>query len=348
MRQGQRMPRPDRLDFPGAIHYAQVHGTDGAHIFFDPAILARIGAVSRQHAPGLHQFERLIAAVGEECQTVFYGYSVEPNSGVLVLQTLGAPLEAFMRRLCGQYSRYLRLNGRLNGVQSAFAARYESKVIASEYLPHAVRRAHRAPIVSGSFPRRMDYPFSSERAYTGERAALPLNLTVVRNALEQHGYVGARGYREFMDQPEAPYVATLFERGAPLDSRIVGRQLFVQQAKFRAAHPPSPPTREQLILGVARLLDTSETEIFASTHTGVLGRALVAWYARRTRAATMSTVGQWFSVTRAALGQGIRHYRRTQPELFNLAEFPDIKSTAHPHDAMDDGSIDDIGGEEKD
>jgi hypothetical protein len=337
MRQEQRMPRPDRLDFPGAIHYAQVHGADGAHIFFDPAILARIGMVSRQHAPDLRQFERLIAGVGEECQAVFYGYSVEPNSGVLVLQTLGAPLEAFMRRLCGQYSRYLRLNGRLNGVQSAFAARYESKVISSEYLAHAVRRAHRAPMVSGSFPHRLDYPFSSERAYTGERAALPLNLTVVRKALEQHGFVGARGYREFMDQPEAPYVASLFERGAPLDSRIVGRQLFVQQAKHWAAHPPSPPTREQLILGVARLLDTSETEIFASTHTGVLGRALVAWYARRSQAATVNTVGQWFSVTRAALGQGIRHYRQIQPDLFNLPELPGIKSTARSSDPTDDG-----------
>jgi hypothetical protein len=340
MRRGQRMPRPDRLDFPGAIHYAQVRGADGAHIFFDPAILARIGAVSRQHAPDLQQFEHLIAAVGEECQAVFYGYSVEPNSGVLVLQTIGAPLEAFMRRLCGQYSRYLRLNGRLNGVQSAFAARYESKVIASEYLTHAVRRAHRAPIVSGSFPRRMDYPFSSERAYTGERAVLPLNLAAVRQALEQHGFLGTRGYREFMDQSESPYVATLFEHGAPLDSRIVGGKFFVQQARQRAAHPPSPPTSEQLILGVARLLNTSETEIFASTHTGVLGRALVAWYARRTRAATMSAVGQWFSVTRAALGQGIRHYRRIEPDLFNFPELPGIKSTARSSDPEDDGGID--------
>jgi hypothetical protein len=341
MRRGQRMPRPDRLDFPGAIHYAQVRGADGAHIFFDPAILARIGTVSRQQALDLQQFERLLTAVGEECQAVFYGYSVEPNSAVLVLQTLGAPLEALMRRLCGQYSRYLRLNGRLNGVQSAFAARYESKVIANEYLPHAVRRAHRAPMVSGSFPRRMDYPFSSERAYTGERAALPLNLTVVRKALEQHGFLGTRGYREFMDQPESPYVATLFERGAPLDSRIVGGKLFVQQAKQRAAHHPSPPTREQLILGVARLLNTSETEIFASTHTAVLGRALVAWYARRANAATLSKVGQWFSVTRAALGQGIRHYRRIEPDLFNLPELPGITSTARSRDPVDDGNIDD-------
>jgi len=335
------MPRLDRLDFLGAIHYTQVHGADGAHIFFDPAILARIGTVSRQHAPDLQQFERLIATVCEECKAVVYGYSMEPNSGVLVLRTIGAPLEAFMRRLCGQYSRYLRLNGRLNGVQGAFAARYESKVIASEYLPHAVRRAHRAPVVSGNFPGRMDYPFSSQRAYVGERAALPLNLAAVRTSLDQHGFLGTRGYREFMDQPETPYVTTLFERGAPLDSRIVGSKLFVQQVKQRAAHHPSPPTRDQLILGVARLLDTSETEIFASTHTGVLGRALVAWYARRTRAATMSTVGQWFSVTRAALGQGIRHYRPIEPDLFDLAELPGIKSTVRSRDPVDDGDIDD-------
>jgi hypothetical protein len=223
--------------------------------------------------------------------------------------------------LCGQYSRY-RGSGTLEKRAGVFASRYESKVIAPEYLPHAVRRAHRSPILTELCQRRVDYPFSSERAYTGERSSLPLEMTGVRTALEQKGYFGLRGYREFMDQDESPYVANLFARGSPQDSRIVGSKLFVQQARQMAAHPLAPPTREQLIAGVTRLLQLTDTDIFSATRAGVLGRALVAWYGLRTGAATLTEMGRWFSVTGAALGLAMRQHRRVSPELFSLRTLP--------------------------
>jgi REP-associated tyrosine transposase len=331
------MPRQSRLEFKGAIHFVRVRGGRGLSIFFDPGILKPGGPPPHRSAPDLHRFERLMTAARQGCQVVLHGYSVEPNSATLVLQTAGAPLEAFMRRLCGQYSRYLHSNGRLPGQRCAFAARYESKVIAPEYLPHAVRRAHRAPIIAGHCRSRMDYPFSSERAYMGERAALPFEAIEVRKALELRGLFGARGYREFMEQSETPYVAELFDSGAPLDSRIVGGKLYVKQVRLLATHPPTAPTREQIIGGVARLMNQPEAEIRSSSHAGALCRALVAWYALRSGTSTLSGVGQWFSVTGATLGQGIRHYRRVAPQLFDLAELPRVEATPG---AQDPGQVD--------
>jgi len=315
------MPRRERLDFQDANHYVRVRGREGPGLFFDADILTR--GAQRKDALYLEYFESLVAMTCDECGTTLHGYCFEPNSAILVLQTKGAPLVAFVRRLCGPYSRY-RGTGTPVKRAGVFASRYESQVIAPEYLPHAVRRAHRSPVEAKLCQRRVDYPFSSERAYTGERSPLPLDMTGVRSCLEQKGYFGLRGYREFMDQGDSPYVANLFARGSPQDSRVVGSKLFVQQARQMAAHPPPPPTREQLIAGVARLLKVADADIFSATRAGVLGRALVAWYGLRTGAATLTEMGRWFSVTGATLGLAMRQRRRLSPYLFILGPLPEV------------------------
>jgi putative transposase len=206
-----------------------------------------------------------------------------------------------------------------------FGARYDAKVVAPEYLPHVVRRAHRSPMESGLCKRRVDYPFSSERAYLGEFAQIPITTATLRAALELKGQFGSRGYREFMDQEETPYVADLLSHGSPLDSRVVGDKVFAQKSRHMAALPAAPPNREQLIGRVAHLMNATPADIYSATQVGVLGRALVAWYGQRSGAATLTEIGQWFSVTGATLGQGIRHHRSVTPDLFNLAILPGLE-----------------------
>jgi hypothetical protein len=320
------MPRQDRLDFSGAIHLVHVRGAEGRNIFFDPDIidptLFETGGPSRRLAPEVTRFERLIAMGGEACHVELHGYCIEANVATLLLRTIGAPLEAFMRRLCGQYARYRRFNHRLPGESTAYAARYESKVVAPEYLAHALRRVHRTPVIAGFCRNRIDYPFSSERAYLGEEPALPLQCEEVLDTLRRYGHHGRRGYRLFMDRPDTPHVARLFERGSALDPRIVGGRLYVEEVIERISHPPTPPSREQIIRAVARLMKLPESEVYASSHTGVLCRALVGWYALRAGTATLSAVAGWFSLTGAALGQSIRHYRHATPHLFRLPHLP--------------------------
>jgi putative transposase len=315
------MPRLERLEFKDAIHYVHMRGGNGSEIFFDAHTFRRFPQAPRHHAPHVVRFELLLAAACTECGTFLHGYCLEPNSGILVLQTAGASLQGFMQRLCNRYSRYLRAGGSV-GERGVFGARYDSKVVAPEYLPHVVRRAHRSPILAGLCRRRLDYPFSSERAYMGESAQIPITTVALMTELEVTGHHGARGYREFMDQDETPHVANLLSHGSRLDSRIVGDKVFVQRARHMATHPAAPPTREQLIGGVARLLGKTPADIYSATHAGVLGRALVAWYGLRTGGATLTQIGRWFSVTSATLGQGIRRHRSLTPGLFDRAVLP--------------------------
>jgi putative transposase len=323
---GHGMPRHERIDFKDAIHFAQVRGREGSEIFFDAQILRRFPHASRRNAPHVVRFELLVADACAECGAVLHGYCLEPNSGILILQRAGAPLHALMRRLCGRYSRYLR-DGGFVGERGVFGGRYDSKVVAPEYLPHVVRRAHRSPISAGLCERIVDYPFSSARAYTGELASIPITMIDLRDALELKGHSGPRGYREFMNEDETPYVAKLLSHGSRLDSRIVGDKVFVQKARHKSAHPVASPTREQLIAGVARLLNKTPADVFSATHVGALGRSLVAWYCLRSGAATLALVGRWFSVSGATLAQGIGRHRSVTPDLFNLAVLPGLEGS---------------------
>jgi putative transposase len=317
------MPRHERLDFKDAIHYAHVRGRNGSEIFFDPHIFRSFPHTPRQYAPHVLRFELLLAEACSECGAILHAYCLEPNSGILVLQTAGAPLQAFMLRLCRRYSRYLRAAGFVGG-HGVFGARYDSKIIAPKYLPHVVRRAHRSPVLAGLCPRPLDYPFSSERAYTGKIVQIPITTAALRTALELKGHFGSRGYREFMDQDETPFIANLLSHGSPLDSRIVGDKVFAQKARYMGAHPAAPPTREQLIEGVAHLMKATPTDIYSATPVGVLGRALVAWYGLRSGYATLTEMARWFSVTSAALGQAMRHHRESSAKLFKLRSLPGI------------------------
>lgn len=310
------MSRPHRLDFHGAIHLVHVRGKEGSHIYFDAGVLERTAAERPRSVPHLVRFFSLLDGCCAECAAQLFGYCVEPNEASLVMRTWGSPLQACMQRLCGRYSRYLHSMQVLPNRAVAFASRYESKVVAPEYLPHAVRRVHARPLQAGLARRAIDYPFSSAAAYLGERAPLHLATDVVWRALEYKGLFGLRGYREFMGKVDTPYVAELFEQGSPLDARIIGSHVFVAQAKDAVAHPLTPLPRKQLIEGVAQLMGTESQTFYGEGHQAVLGRALVAWHALRSGSANVREVAAWFGVTAATLGRGIRHYRRVMPAMF--------------------------------
>lgn len=321
------MPRLQRLDFRGAIHSVVIRGRNEDTLFFELAALTRSARDVRNNAPGVRRFEQLLDDACIECGARLYAYSIEPKLARLILQTGGVPLRALMLRLCGRYSRWWRVHrGSQAAARGPFASRYEAKLVAPEYLPHAVRRVHASAQSAGLQRVGIDYPFSSERVYAGNgKTTVLLDESGMSAALEQRGLFGMRGYREFVAQPESPHVANLLDRGSPLDSRIVGSKLFAAQVRDHVAHPPPPPTREELMTGVARLLRRARAVRLPDSHEAPLRTALVGWYGLRSGAAPLEDIARWFSVTGAALAKGIYHYRRTMPELFSQASLPGME-----------------------
>jgi len=320
-----RLSRLHRLDFHGAIHVVHVRGRESSNIYFDASVLNHAAVARWSGVPHLLRFFKLLDECCSECGVQLFGYCMEPNDASLLLRTMGAPLDACMQRLGGRYSRYLHLEQILPKSVCPFAARYESKVLAPEYLPHALRRVHARALRAGLARRAVDYPFCSAPAYLGARAPVHLETDAVWRTLERRGKFGLLGYREFMEQAETPHVAALFEQGSPLDARVVGGNLFVAQVRDAVGHPPAPATREQLLAGVAKLLGAEPEALLTAGHQAVLGRALVAWYALRLGTASLREVGTWFDVSGATLGKAIRHYRGVSPELFERKTLPGIQ-----------------------
>ncbi|HEX3912160.1 MAG TPA: hypothetical protein VHW71_01525 [Steroidobacteraceae bacterium] len=318
------MSRPLRLDFHGAIHLVRMRGREGYNIYFDQHVLNHAAVERWQQVPHLLQFLKHLDECCSECGTDLFGYCVQPNEATLLLRTAGAPLDACMQRLGGRYARYLHAREVLPKSVGPYAARYESKVLAPEYLPHALRRVHARPLHSGLARRALDYPFSSAPAYVGARSSVHLQTAAVWFALERKGMSGSRGYLEFMEKPETTHVSLLFDHGSPLDARVVGGHVFVTQVRDAMRHPRAPPTRDQLIQAVERLLTLEPAQVFGAGHQGVLARALVAWYAMRSGMASVREAGTWFGVSGATLGKAIRHHRSVSPELFSRKSLPGI------------------------
>ena len=304
------MPRRRRLEFKGANHLVRVSGRPELTIFFDPDQWQALLYPGNRTALRLRKFEAIVTAACEECGAKLLAYRIESNQCALLVHVAGASLDALMQRICGPYSRYLHAEMPLAKGHVPFSGRYASKIIAPQYLPHAVRRLHN--LMPGT------HALTSNVAYIGGRSRLLVDATEVRKLLIQKGFTGLAGYRAFSAQPENPFVSKLFERGSPLDSRIVGDRAFVIRAHAAAAQPPAPPSLEQLSRAVAGLLKLEVKDLHATTHVAVLGRSLVAWFALRTGAATLTQTGKWFSLSAATLGQGIRHYRQVSPQLFKM------------------------------
>jgi putative transposase len=313
------MPRQGRLDFPEAIHYVFVSGRPGGSIFFDEGTARGHEGNLQEHTPRVQRFESLLGRACDESGALVHGYSWLPNAAIIVMQRFDVPLELIVGSVFGQYSRYLRSRGRVSRDERVYNGRYDNKVIAPMYLPYAVRRAHRSPVNAGLCDRPAEYPYSSARVYTGPLTSRWIDTTAVTAALRERGYAGPAGYRQFMDKADTEHVARLFACGSKWDRRVVGDRAFVSEAMRKAAHVPPAPTQVQLVEAVARLLGMQPTSIYERTHGSVIGRALVAWYATRSGAATLLEVGRWFSRSATTLRREIDKYKVLKPTLFHLS-----------------------------
>ena len=314
------MARPGRLDFYGAIHYVSLQGRPGGSIFFEPNTLSLPHAAATRAAPDLRYFEHLLAQSCDECGSVVHAFSWQPNSGVLVMQTYGVPLSSVIGRLCGRYSKYLHRRQKIGTRLPEFRSRYDSKVVTPQYLPHAIRRAERAPADAGLCKSPLDYPFSSCRRL-GDARPVWLSVSPQTMARPSHrGDLVASGHPFASDdQTETQYIRELFERGSKLDSRVIGDRVAGSRIKLEAARSPPTPSRGQITEAVNTLLRNSSVGSFPVGSQEALRKALVARYAVRSGAATLTEVGRWFAVTPAALRDGINRYRELLPSLFHVS-----------------------------
>ncbi len=144
------MPRPLRIEFPGAIYHVFSRGNDKKDIFFSD-----------------EDRELFLAALDEACllfDVSIHSYCLMSNHIHLLLETKQANLSHFMKRLLGVYT--IRFNRTHKRVGHLFQGRYRAHLVdRDEYLLQVSRYIHLNPVKAGMIDVPEVYAWSSLKFY---------------------------------------------------------------------------------------------------------------------------------------------------------------------------------------
>ena len=146
------MPRPLRVDFPGALVHAHAQGNEKQSIFRD----------SRDR----RRFLQILASVVEKYSVVCHAYCLMGNHYHLLLEMLQGNLSRAMEQLNGRYSRWF--NWRYGRVGHLFRDRFKAHLVQKDsYLLTVSRYIVLNPVRSGVARSPEDWQWSSYRATAG-------------------------------------------------------------------------------------------------------------------------------------------------------------------------------------
>ncbi len=147
------MPRPLRIDFPGALHHVIVKGNEGKNIFRDV----------KDKENFLEIFSELIDRDG----FVMHAYCLMDNHIHSIIETGNIPLSQLMQEVLTRYVQ--EFNVKWNRSGHLLQGRHSAILVDREkYLLTVVRYIHLNPVNAGMVSIPEDYKWSSYREYIGE------------------------------------------------------------------------------------------------------------------------------------------------------------------------------------
>ncbi len=271
------MPRPLRVEYPGACYHVTSRGVDRCTTF----------VTDQDRRSFLYLLGELLSRFGVET----HAYCLMGNHYHLLVRTLRANLSAAMQRLDSLYTS--GFNRRHDRDGPLFRGRYRASLIEAEvYLVRAGRYVHRNPLEAGLVTELDRYRWSSYPAYVG-RAPVPDWL---RTCTVLQSFDNAAGLRRFVEygKPDDD-LAKMFSRGSP----VLGSPEFVK----RLTAPPGgdafdPAGMAPSVVDEIEGMVIAEFEVSAaSLHNSVRGQRNVA------RMAVIAMANRYGALTLAELAQ---------------------------------------------
>lgn len=186
------MPRPIRVQYPGAWHHVMNRGACHQAVFLDHYDRRR--------------FLALTALASKRFSTEIHAYCLMGNHIHLLIRTPDKSLDRTMQLLLGKYTQYF--NRRHDRDGALFRGRYKSILIEGDaYMLAVSRYIHRNPtaILGSAFA---DYPWSSYRSFTGDQPTPSWLHTGFTLDLVH----GRKRYEGFVSTPFQSDVDKIYER----------------------------------------------------------------------------------------------------------------------------------------
>jgi REP element-mobilizing transposase RayT len=276
-------------------------------------------------------FERLLSSMLARCRVRAHAYCWEKEAIHLVLQITDMPVGRFMQRLSSQYAR--RVHRRAGELGHLFQQRYHALLIDPDvYLLRLIRYLHLLPVRSGRAAGPDEYRLSSHDAYAGTTRPPWLTTSVGLRMLSQNVDQAQQAYRRLMFEQSALEEAALFERGGPIDPRVLGDSDFMRAIPRNMRTYRSVYSLEQVIDTVSCTLGVDRDEILSKSRQRrlAMARALVTWYATERGVATLAEVSRRLQRDPSTLFVAVERYRNLKPDLFNVASLQDSGPLLRP------------------
>lgn len=276
------MARKPRLDFPDALAHVIARGNRRGVIFHDAA----------DYQAYLKRLERYRARDG----VTLYAYVLMANHVHVLVQTGAVPLARTMQTLQFTYSQYY--NRRYGATGHVFQGRYKAILCDRDsYLLELVRYLHLNPARVRTPMSPWQYPWSSHRAYLGERGPVEVATAPVLEQFHRQLGPARRAYRRFLKDGLAQgHEAKFYDT---VDQRILGDERFVQELEQRTASQSkvfSRPFRSsfgKLLPAVAQLYGLKPAALVAPgrQRAVVPARAMLVYVAREWGRLTTQELG---------------------------------------------------------
>lgn len=297
------MARLPRLHVPGGFYYVHLRGNGGEAIFHD--------------TEDRYEFSRLVSKALRRSRAHVHGYCWMANNVRLAVEISDVPVGRLVQRIAAQHSR--RLHRKLGRSGHLFERGYRALLIDGEkYLPALVRHIHLTAVRSGLVADAADHAWSGHRAYL-KLAKVPwLTTNVVMKMLGRGSRDSIEAYRRFMSEAREAEDIDRFERSSPREPRVLGDEHFLSTLALSSRPKRRIGSIDQLIDGVARLLEVPRTELLSASRRRrlSLARALVTWHATRSGIATLTEVARRLDRDPSTLSVAMERYRVERPDLF--------------------------------
>jgi putative transposase len=298
------MARKPRIHLSNALYHVTLRGSGGQPIFF--------------HDEDRDFFEELVAEGVSRLGHRIHGYCWMPNHVHMAIQVGDVPLSKAMQHLAFRYTRWI--NNRENQTGPLFQGRFKAILVdADAYLLEFVRYIHLNPVRAHLVHDPAEYCRSGHRTYLGLDHVSWLTTDWVYSQLAQDMTTAKERYARFVADGLQEGHREDFHRG--IAKGILGDDHFIENALRQANRESRGPIHLESIISLAcaaRKMDLDQISGTGRGRAGAEARALIAYLALESRAATLTQVGVFVNrdiSTLSAAVTKLRERMKRDPEL---------------------------------
>lgn len=289
------MGRRPRLHYPGALYHVISRGNRREKIFRSRA--------------DFQQFQSLLREIRGQHGFTLYAYVLMPNHFHLLIEVAEKPLSKVMQSLLYRYTRHY--NQRYHQVGHLFQGRYKAIVCDKEsYLLELVRYLHLNPVRARLVRDPSDYPWSSHRAYLGDRDGVGIAVEEILSYWSKRKKQAVAAYEQFaLDRIEQGHREDYYR---VKEQRYLGDEEFVEKVERRVERVeqmfPIRMTVEEIVDRIGREYGKTAREILGRGRgrTEAELRAIVCYVGREIGGLKLTQAAKVFARDISALSMVVK------------------------------------------